>query len=402
MMHMKFKQVLAGLLATMMLSSSVYGAPLSDVPSNSLYSTAVEYVNRAGIMVGDDQGRFNPDKNVTRAEMAAIICRMKNETSTLSAKSIFSDVPTSHWANPYVSKAVQLGIINGYGNGKFGPSDGVTYEQAITMIVRAKGLESIASRTGGYPNGYIQEASNRGYLKGIDSKQGDFLKRYEVAIIIYNAQSTGGMSNTTVPKIGIYYFADYPDSLTVYSVNGEQVIFSVEWMRRAGMNRVKGTLEGNTASFNYYNEGLFIASGYVVFNSNQAIVTITDVGNADIDKTTTIFDYTGVVDKKMLLTTESTEWINYGSYGESKEIAMQFFNDGKTKWLVDDAKGLRNYSGTYELLDGSRIRINNDEYLLIFDDINTFNQGMGAVLYLVSLGQDTNSLDGAYYLVDQD
>ena len=79
-----------------------------------------------------------------------------------------------------------MGIVNGYGNGKFGPSDPVTYEQVLTMIVRATGLESFAIESGGYPDGYIAVADDCGYTSRVSADKGELLPRWKIAQILYN------------------------------------------------------------------------------------------------------------------------------------------------------------------------------------------------------------------------
>ena len=157
-----------------------------DVDDYLEYAEAVEYVSELGIMVGDDQGNFNPYKTVTRAEMATIICRMLDETENLPNSTAFTDVPIGHWANTYVGKATELGIVNGYGGGKFGPSDFVTYEQAVTMIVRAIGYGKDAEDRGGYPDGFLNLAENLGLLEGISAQKNEALSRADIAILLYN------------------------------------------------------------------------------------------------------------------------------------------------------------------------------------------------------------------------
>ena len=141
-MKIKIQSILASLLAVSLLTCSASAMTFPDVDSNSPYATAIEYVSTIGIMVGDNQGNFNPNGVVNRAEMATIVCRVLNQTENLSKTNTFTDVPTTHWANAYVGKASELGIVNGYGGGKFGPGDPVTYEQAITMIVNWRGWQS--------------------------------------------------------------------------------------------------------------------------------------------------------------------------------------------------------------------------------------------------------------------
>lgn len=186
-MKHKLLRTLACLLAlTLLTCPALAASPFPDVEENVSYADAVEFLNDIGIMNGDEKGNFNPNKTVTRAEMAALVCRMLGETENLTVSSVFTDVPTTHWANRYVAKAAELGIVGGYGNGKFSPEDTVTYEQAITMVVRAVGLNGMAMEYGGYPDGYIQIASESGYLADISSQKGVAMYRYEIAVLLFN------------------------------------------------------------------------------------------------------------------------------------------------------------------------------------------------------------------------
>ncbi|MDE6568262.1 MAG: S-layer homology domain-containing protein, partial [Lachnospiraceae bacterium] len=150
------KRILSTVLSFVLLLSFVptvaHAMSFPDVDNNSPYSTAIEYVSTIGIMVGDSNGNFNPNGIVNRAEMATIVCRVLGQTENLSKSNVFTDVPVNHWANAYIAKASQLGIVGGYGGGKFGPGDPVTFEQAVTMVVRSINEEATAVAYGGYPN----------------------------------------------------------------------------------------------------------------------------------------------------------------------------------------------------------------------------------------------------------
>ena len=161
-------------------------ASFPDVAVASKYYAAVEYVNGEGLMVGDNNGYFNPENPVTRAEMAVIICRVLGETVSNSASSKFTDVPETHWANLYIEKVADLGIVSGYGNGLFGPSKDVTYAQAVTMVVRALGEENNAAGRGGFPDGYLSVAADLGLLSSIQSSKSEKLSRGNVAILLFN------------------------------------------------------------------------------------------------------------------------------------------------------------------------------------------------------------------------
>lgn len=96
--------VLAGLLAAAVLTCPASALAFPDVDSNSGDSTAIGYVSELGIMVGDTQGNFNPDKIVSRAEMATIVCRVLDQTENLPTSEVFTDVPATHWANACIGK----------------------------------------------------------------------------------------------------------------------------------------------------------------------------------------------------------------------------------------------------------------------------------------------------------
>lgn len=180
---------LIALLLAISLTCPAMASSFPDVPDSAAYAEAAEFLNDVGIMQGDTSGNFNPDKYVTRAQMAAIICRMLGETENLTTDgSRFTDVPASYWANGYIIKAASLGIINGYQDGSFKPNNTVTYEQALAMVIRAMELEENAQAAGGYPNGYINVAKEYGFTNQLMAKSGDLMVRGQIAILVYNTR----------------------------------------------------------------------------------------------------------------------------------------------------------------------------------------------------------------------
>lgn len=186
MRRKNFKAAIVLLLVRLLICPALAISPFPDVDENADYAEAVEYLKDVGIMRGDDQGNFNPNKTVTRAEMATIICNMLGETENLTTSEVFSDVPTTHWANKYVTRAKELGIISGYGDGRFGPNNPVTYEQVLTMLINAVHLENEAIEAGGYPDGYISVAEDYGYTKELSIPKGTAVARWQISIILYN------------------------------------------------------------------------------------------------------------------------------------------------------------------------------------------------------------------------
>lgn len=155
-----------------------------DIPAGASYAEAVEVLADLGIFQGDNHGKFNPDKTITRAEAATIICRLlgvEDETKALK-QTVFSDVLSTNWAVGYIAKAAELGIIMGYGNGKFGPDDPVTQEQIVKMLVCAWGYGQYAEEIGGWPAGYIAVAEEVGLIADANTVSNFAAKRSEVAV----------------------------------------------------------------------------------------------------------------------------------------------------------------------------------------------------------------------------
>lgn len=188
-MKQGLRAVIIGILASFILLLPAYAATFSDVSEYSSYYDAVDYVTQRGIMAGYSEGTFKPDNMLTRGQISAILCRMIGENENLPVNgNIFSDVPESHWANGYITKAVSLGIINGFQDGTFRSLSPVTYNQALAMLIRAFGLRQEAENAGGYPQGYWNVANQNGFLEGVSTKgpSNKGIRRYEIAVIMYN------------------------------------------------------------------------------------------------------------------------------------------------------------------------------------------------------------------------
>jgi len=201
------KKVLALVIAFSMMLSVVAFAGYNDVAADADYAGAVELLSALEIFEGDDQGNFNPDNTITRSEMAAIICRalgLEGAANGAMGATAFVDVAADHWASGYVNLASQNGIIAGYGDGRFGPEDTLTYEAAVAMIVRALGFEPMAAQKGGWSAGYLVVAN--GYK--ITAGAGATATRANVAILMANALTTPMMDQTTYGPNAEYQVLD--------------------------------------------------------------------------------------------------------------------------------------------------------------------------------------------------
>lgn len=102
----------------------------------------VDKVSAAGIMLGDDNGNFNPTNSVTRAEMATILCRGWKDApvfkKVLADAKQFYDVYNTDWYYTYVEACRKAGIVRGDENGYYNPKKAISRQDAIVMIMRMK------------------------------------------------------------------------------------------------------------------------------------------------------------------------------------------------------------------------------------------------------------------------
>lgn len=123
----------ARLLAEKMAADQTYSNTFSDVAKSHWAANYIGYMQQFGIITGYADGSFRPDASVTRAEFAAIASRF--EKLTEGTKS-FSDVPSSHWAAKYINFAATRGWVNGYADGTFRPNNSITRAEVAAVTCR--------------------------------------------------------------------------------------------------------------------------------------------------------------------------------------------------------------------------------------------------------------------------
>lgn len=156
------------------LAADDTGVVFSDIKNTDYYAQAATALAKLNILTGYPDGTFGAEKSITRAEMAAVVCRMiDKETAVEAAKGAtkFDDVAVEHWASGYINIASEAGIINGDGNGKFRPEDPVKHEEAIKMVVCTLGYgNDVEVNTEDWSAGYIKIADEKNLtdsLKGV-------------------------------------------------------------------------------------------------------------------------------------------------------------------------------------------------------------------------------------------
>lgn len=123
--------------------ASAQSGTISDINSSSLYARqSILRLHKLGILSGDNNGNFSPARPIKRAEMVKMLVLSLNinYNSTTNTKPTFRDVPSHHWAYPYIEAAHREGIVNGTSPGIFQPEKYCTREEMTTMLVRSFGL----------------------------------------------------------------------------------------------------------------------------------------------------------------------------------------------------------------------------------------------------------------------
>ena len=186
-----------GLTAAMISGLMVMGssaAGFADVTSEQ-NQEAIEVLQAVGVMVGDDNGNFNPDQLVTRNEMAVVMSNLMDyRVANYAGTSPFTDVPS--WAEPYVAACYINGITAGTSATTYGGSESVTAAQAALMMMKALGYFQYASD---FENDWqlttLRQASKIELFDGIDTAATEAMTRNDVAQIALNALTSSMVEN---------------------------------------------------------------------------------------------------------------------------------------------------------------------------------------------------------------
>ena len=171
-----------------------------DVPPDHWAYEYIDYLGASGIVSGNN-GRFNPDDNVTREEFVKMLVDAL-ELNPFDAQCSFKDVPETEWYYKYVASAYTCGVINGTDESLFGVGEPVSRQDIAVMTVRALDykqilLEPVLSHFGYFFDSdsisdYAQDAVMTMYVSGFVSGDEDYrfnphspATRAEVAKIIY-------------------------------------------------------------------------------------------------------------------------------------------------------------------------------------------------------------------------
>ena len=116
--------------------------PFDDVKPGDWFYDDVYYVYVKGMMNGTSATTFSPELETSRAMIVTILHRLEGRPEP-EGESTFTDVESGSWYEKAVTWAAENGIVNGYGEGIFGPSDSITREQLAAILYRYSNFKGI-------------------------------------------------------------------------------------------------------------------------------------------------------------------------------------------------------------------------------------------------------------------
>ncbi|RGC53545.1 S-layer homology domain-containing protein [Agathobaculum butyriciproducens] len=171
------------------------GAAFTDQADIKVDADVVDTLVSLGVIEGFEDGSFQPNGTVTRAQMAKMIYVLRTGNSDASAynddKTSFTDIG-SHWARGYIKYCQSLGIIAGKSNTIFAPNASVTAQEAAKMLLVTLGYDPAkAGLTGtNWASKTNALADENGLLEDVNTSFTTACPRQYAAQLIYNAIDT--------------------------------------------------------------------------------------------------------------------------------------------------------------------------------------------------------------------
>lgn len=218
---MKVKQTIGsiGILAVLMLSipmaaATTPGAGFSDVPTTHPNYPAIMDLKERGIINGYPDGTYKPDQVVNRVEALKIILLGVSITvPDASGTGGFSDTSAGEWYAKYLLKAKELGIVGGYPDGTFKPTQTVNLVENLKMLINTKGIDltNITVTENPYADAlkdqwyakYVAYAKNGNWITADNSNMiypSQGMTRGKLAQLLYNALHNTVTDPTPTPN----------------------------------------------------------------------------------------------------------------------------------------------------------------------------------------------------------
>jgi hypothetical protein len=139
----------------------------SDI-MNTKYQSSVKALIDAGVIEGDTDGLFHPEKSINRAEFASIVAKATHQQNMEAGTNYFTDLVGYGWATAYINRCYEQNWIRGVGEKKFAPEKEVSYAEAMTILIRIQRGGQREELLGKWPDVYIEYAATYNLVGNMD------------------------------------------------------------------------------------------------------------------------------------------------------------------------------------------------------------------------------------------
>lgn len=155
----------------------------------------IETLRSLGVVHGEAPGIFNPDGSVSRAELVKMVILAFCINLNADGSTDFPDVDPAEWYAVYVATGVDMNFIEGYVDGTFRPNSTITRAEALAVILEASGLNIVGSDSI-FPDTSLEEwyamllsyaidmGIVDGYLEGLFGPNDDLSRAQAAKIIV--------------------------------------------------------------------------------------------------------------------------------------------------------------------------------------------------------------------------
>lgn len=227
------KKILCFILSISIIIS-IFGLPANMVfAETAKVKTEAESMQRLmdlGIFTKTEPGKMNLSEHITREQFAVVLVLINGQQDKLDSYkniSLFSDVPTSRWSNPYINVAVKSGFMTAMSSGRFSPSNKVDFNTAGVILGKLLNYDD-AYLPGNTNKKYLIKLASLGILDSIDYSPSAFVTRGQIALMLDRLLSTRifGTNTEFIDTISVYKSAIVLENSIINSAADERQIIT--------------------------------------------------------------------------------------------------------------------------------------------------------------------------------
>ena len=381
--RVNLKKVLALVLAFACAFTMFAGAAFTDQADIKVDAEVVDTLVSLGVVEGFEDGSFQPNGTVTRAQMAKMIYVLRTGNSDASAynddKTSFTDI-NGHWARGYIKYCQSLNIIAGKSSTIFAPNASVTAQEAAKMLLVTLGYD--AQKAGLVGAGWAAKtnalADENGLLDDVNTSFTAACPRQYAAQLIYNAID----AKTVVWRDDAYtnQTAAGTDNKTI----GEKYM---------GLN----TAEGVMSSFQKEDGKSTYTMDLKNISKKNGVEATTKNPFDDLTFTKIAKDFTSLKNQKVKVLYKGTDEV-YGVFALAEDnttiaaVLGQFDKDTATRIKYNDNKyNVKNDANNPAVVKVDNSALSNVTVAAVVDNDGTYNKGLAKAFNTKAISNDGSS-----------